>query len=125
MERRALKQGATREEWEKRIEKEKKRRAEKAEKLKQMGYEFDMPDVKAVSDVPVKPKAVEDIVAGAELNGVSESQKVEDAGTEVVKDIQTVEAEPGKVKISEVNVTKKRPASGKTEVKKAIKKVKA
>ncbi|KAK3075287.1 nucleolar protein [Teratosphaeriaceae sp. CCFEE 6253] len=54
-----LKRGMVREDWEKRIERESKKRVEKAEQLKDMGYEFDMPEVKLVSEVPVKPKTIE------------------------------------------------------------------
>jgi len=48
-----LKKGMTREGWEKRIEREAKKREEKREKLKEMGYEFDMPALKSVASVPV------------------------------------------------------------------------
>lgn len=49
-----LRRGATREQWEKRVLKENKRRSGKADKLKEMGYEFDMPMVRAVEDVPLR-----------------------------------------------------------------------
>jgi nucleolar protein 15 len=59
MERGHLRRGADREQWERRIEAESQKRTEKAEKLKEMGYEFDMPALKAVSDVSAKAGAIE------------------------------------------------------------------
>jgi nucleolar protein 15 len=48
---RKLKQGATEEVWENRIEAEEKKRAAKAEKLKKIGYEFDAPKIKSAKGV--------------------------------------------------------------------------
>ena len=50
LQRGALK-SASREEWEKRVEKEKKRRADKAEKLRKLGYEFSAPEMVSVGNV--------------------------------------------------------------------------
>lgn len=49
-----LRRGRTREEWGKRVEKEQRRREGMKEKLKEMGYEFEMPAVKRVGQVPVR-----------------------------------------------------------------------
>ncbi|GAB7355039.1 hypothetical protein MBLNU459_g5639t1 [Dothideomycetes sp. NU459] len=49
-----LKKGKTRENWEKNIERETRSRSKKVDKLKEMGYEFEMPSLRAVKDVPVK-----------------------------------------------------------------------
>ena len=55
--------GAGRDVWEKRVENEKGRRAKKAEKLKEIGYEMPDTGLKAVADVPVrKRKAIEEAV---------------------------------------------------------------
>jgi len=70
MEGSALKRGKVREQWEKKIELEGEKRVEKAEKLREMGYEFQMPELTAVSEVPVKPKAIEDDAA-VDAAGVS------------------------------------------------------
>lgn len=51
---RKLAQGASEATWEKRIEKEEKRRAEKAEKMKKLGYEFDAPKIKSAQNVAKK-----------------------------------------------------------------------
>jgi nucleolar protein 15 len=63
IEKHRLERGKTREKWAKSIEQEEKRRTAKAEKLKALGYEFELPPLKAVEDVPVQetPKAVEDV----------------------------------------------------------------
>lgn len=61
-----LKRGMAREDWDKRVERETKKRAEKADKLKDMGYEFDMPALKAASEVPTKSQQTEDFPAGGD-----------------------------------------------------------
>lgn len=52
--------------WEKRVKKEEKRRKSKAEKLSDMGYEFDMPKVKAVEAVPKRNEGKSEVEAEAE-----------------------------------------------------------
>ncbi|KAL5363945.1 hypothetical protein BJX96DRAFT_127374 [Aspergillus floccosus] len=61
IEKKRLDKGKTREQWTERIEREQKRRLAKAEKLKALGYEFEMPQLKSVDDVPVQEesKAIE------------------------------------------------------------------
>ncbi|KAF8862371.1 RNA-binding domain-containing protein [Acephala macrosclerotiorum] len=54
LEGRKLEQGKDEEEWDARVEKEEKRRNEKAKKLKAMGYEFDSPKVKSAKGVSKK-----------------------------------------------------------------------
>lgn len=56
IEKQRLDRGKTRDKWARSIEQEGKRRLAKAEKLKQLGYEFDMPDLKAIDQVPVQEK---------------------------------------------------------------------
>jgi nucleolar protein 15 len=56
MEGRKLNKAQPRSEWEKRIEKESRRRASRQVKLKAMGYDFEMPKLKRVEDVPVRNK---------------------------------------------------------------------
>lgn len=51
---RDLAQPKGRDYWKKRIESEEKARAEKTEKLKELGYEFEMPAVRKVEDVAMK-----------------------------------------------------------------------
>ncbi|KAG9824767.1 RNA-binding domain-containing protein, partial [Aureobasidium melanogenum] len=49
-----LKRGTTREGWEKRIERENQARNKKAAQLKELGYDFEMPSVRDVKEVPTK-----------------------------------------------------------------------
>lgn len=48
---RKLKQGATEEVWENRIQAQEKKRSEKADKLKKIGYEFEAPKIKSAKGV--------------------------------------------------------------------------
>lgn len=61
IEKKRLARGKTREQWSKSIESEQKKRQAKVNKLKALGYELDLPQLKSVDDVPVQeaPKAVE------------------------------------------------------------------
>lgn len=61
IEKKRLEKGRTREEWTERIQQEQKKRTAKAEKLKALGYEMELPQLKGVDEVPVReePKAVE------------------------------------------------------------------
>ena len=125
-----LGRGATREVWEKRVEKEVERRKEKAEKLREMGYVLEMPGVKGVGEVPVKPKEVEGAVDGGEGDGgvkVWENGEAAETGAErgAEPDVpveSTMEVEPNAAEATE-KVTKKRTAHGKTQEKKTVKKV--
>ncbi|KAF2223521.1 hypothetical protein BDZ85DRAFT_217247 [Elsinoe ampelina] len=59
VERGVLERGTGREGWEKRVKKEEKRRKSKEGKLRELGYEFEMPEVRAVESVPRKLEAGE------------------------------------------------------------------
>ena len=83
----------SREQWEKRVEGEHKRRIAKAEKLKEIGYEFES-SLKSVDEVPVKEskKAVgegdEGVVLEEEKTLVTEPG--EDGGSMIIKESITV-----------------------------------
>ena len=116
MEGRMLEKGVSREAWTTRLEREQERRRKKSEALRELGYEFDMPALKGVEDVPLK---VKDAEAGAEQDG-------DEGGVELVTSgADDEEAEGNGVVVTEEKVTKKSAASGKTEVRKKVKKVKA
>lgn len=51
---RKLEQGVSEKVWEKRIAKENKRRTEKAEKMKEIGYTFEAPEIKSAEGVSVR-----------------------------------------------------------------------
>ncbi|KAJ5149380.1 hypothetical protein N7448_000958 [Penicillium atrosanguineum] len=60
IEKKRLEKGKSREQWTKRIEQEQRKRQAKADKLKALGYEIELPQLKSVDDVPVQePKAIE------------------------------------------------------------------
>ncbi|TKA24761.1 hypothetical protein B0A50_05749 [Salinomyces thailandicus] len=122
-----LKRGMERDGWERKIERESKRRQSKADALKELGYEFEMPDVKPVSEVPVKPKEIEAGPDGEDAIKEIETKQVEavitpapeEPSTEVTR---TVESKPEGVTIMEKKVTKKRsPTDGKAKKAKKVK----
>lgn len=79
-----MERGVTREQWEKRTEKENKRRTSKSKELKEeFGYEYDAPNVKSVDDVPKQTNGVE---------GGEPQELLEDASTVVLVDAPVEEA---------------------------------
>ncbi|KAJ5179700.1 hypothetical protein N7492_002910 [Penicillium capsulatum] len=78
IEKKRLEKGKTRDQWSKRIEQEEKKRQAKADKLKAIGYKFDMPQLKSVDNVPVQ-QAPEAIEAAATETPVEEPVKAIDA----------------------------------------------
>lgn len=119
---RKLKEGATRDVWEKRVEMERRRRAEKMEALRELGYEFDMPAVRSVDDVPIRQSVSDEATAGVE---VDDGVKLLENGDTVVEAAETGQVDPQEEVVVEEPTTKKRPASGKMQTKKVVKKVKA
>ncbi|KAJ5665665.1 uncharacterized protein N7477_008113 [Penicillium maclennaniae] len=60
IEKKRLEKGKSREQWTKRIEQEQRKRQAKADKLKALGYEIELPQLKSVDEVPVQePKTIE------------------------------------------------------------------
>ncbi|GAB7361407.1 hypothetical protein MBLNU230_g1463t1 [Neophaeotheca triangularis] len=115
-----LRRGVHREGWEGRVRKEEERRLQKVGKLAELGYQFEMPGLKKVEDVPVRAAAVAAVEGDGEVTAV-EAEKVEADGTEVVK---AVEAKPDGVEITEKVKGKKRPAAKDTGAVKKSKKAK-
>ncbi|KAF2771328.1 hypothetical protein EJ03DRAFT_325762 [Teratosphaeria nubilosa] len=126
-----LKRGMVKEDWDKRIEAEKLRREEKAEMLKELGYEFEMPALKSASEAKSSTKQIEDDAdAGAEA---ADSPKLienpGDDGKTEVEISKTVQEEPASVAVTETKKEKKAgnkraTAEVKTTVKKKVKKSK-
>lgn len=110
---RKLEMGMGREAWSKRIEGEKKRRADKEVKLQEIGYEFDAGELKGVDEVPVREvkKAVEEGVAGETQVGelVIEEEKSLVVGT--------IEGNSALIISEEVTTTKKVTKNGKGKAK--------
>ncbi|KAI4169630.1 MAG: hypothetical protein LQ343_005569 [Gyalolechia ehrenbergii] len=88
--------GIGREQWEKRVETERKRRIKKGDKLKEIGYEFEAPEVKGVEGV--KGKEVE--------KGIEE-------GTVEEKTVVTTDGGDGSMVVSEEVKTKVAKKGGK------------
>lgn len=59
IEKKRLDKGKTREQWSDRIQKEQKKRLAKAEKLKALGYELELPQLMDVDQVPVQSETKE------------------------------------------------------------------
>ena len=105
---RKMELGAGRDVWEKRVENEKGRRAKKAEKLKEIGYDMPNTGLKAVADVPVRKRKV-----------------IEEAVEVMEEKSLVVAAEEGMVVVSEeVTVKKSKKAKTGKEDETADKKVK-
>ncbi|QGA13565.1 hypothetical protein EYB26_001215 [Talaromyces marneffei] len=77
IEKQRLERGKTRDKWAKSIEQEEKRRLAKAEKFKKLGYEFEMPQLKAIDSVPVQEKLPAPEAAAE--TAIEEAAPVEDA----------------------------------------------
>ncbi|KAF2461380.1 hypothetical protein BDY21DRAFT_331950 [Lineolata rhizophorae] len=133
IEARHLRYGMVREGWERRLTREEARRQSKLEKLKDMGYEFNAPTLKAVDQVPSKkaqpaeaaeaqePKAIADKPADEETLSLGAEEK----DPEAVKVTETKVMKPSKTSKSTVvektKVKKGKMEDGATKTKKAKK----
>ena len=79
-----LKKGATRAKWDKRVQGEERKRITKAKKLQEMGYEFEMPGLKKVQDVPVRDMEKENLTITGGDDDESQAKKNEAQATPVV-----------------------------------------
>jgi nucleolar protein 15 len=84
---RKLEQGASEEAWEKRIEREQKRREKKAEKMKAIGYELEAPAIKSAKGVSKKDKPVPEL---ADKESETAAVSTAEEGTKTI-----IEAAPG------------------------------
>ena len=100
-----LRRGMVREDWQKRVGKEERRRKSKAEKLAELEYDFEMPEVKKVESVPIKPKEIE---AAPENVEEVEPVLVETKVSETVLEAPPPEEE----KVAAVLAGKKRSSTG-------------
>lgn len=103
---RRLKQGASEDVWEKRNEREQKRRAKKQEKLSAMDYEFEQPTLKSAKGV-ARPAALENGDASLAIENGKADEEVEEAPKAIeaalvnkgkkakaVKDVEEVAVDP-------------------------------
>jgi nucleolar protein 15 len=96
IEKKRLEKGKTREQWSERIEREQKRRLAKAEKLKALGYEYELPQLKSVDEVPVQEetKAIE----AADTTADEPVKAIEAPSAKETKEETTVDDTPKKSK---------------------------
>jgi nucleolar protein 15 len=90
--------------WANKVTKENSKRAKKAAKLKELGYEFDAPEIK---DVPA-PAAIE--------NGESETKAIEDAPAEKEEEPKVEEPKVEEPKVEEPAEVVETVVEEKTEV---------
>lgn len=111
IEKKRLDKGKTREQWTDRIEKEQNKRLAKAEKLKAVGYEVELPELMDVDEVPVQeePKAIED------------SKPAEEPVKAIEEPVKAIE-EPKETESKKENDTQKKSKKEKKEKKEAPKK---
>lgn len=113
IEKKRLEKGKTRDQWSKRIEQEQQKRLAKADKLKALGYEIDLPQLKSVDDVPVQvpdeTKAIEagetpvdeplkTIEAPATSEDAPKAKKGKKADQETLKEQAAADVSAGKTK---------------------------
>ncbi|RDW59341.1 uncharacterized protein DSM5745_11036 [Aspergillus mulundensis] len=106
IEQKRLNKGRTREKWTKNIEQEQKRRLAKAEKLKELGYEMPLPELKSIDEVPFQEP--EEEVKAVEGEQEAEAKAIE------------APAEPAKADAEKTDDTPKKSKKEKKEKKKAI-----
>jgi nucleolar protein 15 len=96
IEKKRLEKGKTREQWSERIEREQKKRLAKAEKLKALGYEYELPQLKSVDEVPVQEetKAIE----AADTTADEPVKAIEAPSAQETKEETTVDDTPKKSK---------------------------
>jgi nucleolar protein 15 len=103
-----MKHGAERPVWEKRIANEAKRREVTSKKLKEsLSYEFELPQLKSVEDVPKKALALGD---APDKQSLPESLAVE-----VGSEVQIDQTQPGHMELTQTSKTKKSKKGKKTE----------
>ncbi|OAX82578.1 hypothetical protein ACJ72_03070 [Emergomyces africanus] len=90
IERRRMDAGKTREQWSKKIEQEEARRAARAEKMKKLGYEFEMPVLKGVDEVPVAIPAA--VIGDGEKQGAIDRVENEESAKEKEQPAAAIEA---------------------------------
>lgn len=112
-----LRRGTTREVWAKRVQNEEKKRNSKAKKLKEMGYEFEMPSLKKVDDVPVQ-EVVETVLIGGEGDEPTTTEASTSEKPEEIAAADRAEAETDEVEPESTAVKRKKAVKGKKTAKK-------
>lgn len=122
IEKKRLEKGKTREQWSKRIVQEQQKRKEKADKLKAIGYKYEVPQLKSVDDVPVQVQEAPEAIEAADATETPAEEPVK-----AVEAPATTEDTPKKVKKgkkSDQEAAKEPEASTDTTATKSKKKAK-
>lgn len=116
IEKKRLEKGKTREQWSKRNEQEQKKRLEKAEKLKALGYEIELPKLKSADDVPIQeaPKAIEE-TPEEPVKAVEAPAATEDTPKKAKKGKKTEQDTPKEKVTTESPATKKKSKKTKSK----------
>jgi len=112
---RKLRLGMDRKGWDIRSSKEKKRREERAEKLKEMGYEFENPELKSVDVIPRRDVLAADGETVDGTNGAEQPRAIESKAyqpEETVDDVLKAQAVPAEQNTKE-KVKVKKPKKSK------------
>ncbi|CRG85469.1 putative RNA-binding protein C1827,05c [Talaromyces islandicus] len=122
IEKQRLDRGKTRDKWTKSIEAETKRRVAKAEKLKALGYEIDLPALKGVDEVPVQetPAAIEDSSEPKAIEPAATADEAEKTPKKSAK-AKKEDEEKATPASKAANAEKATPSSAKSEGKKTKK----
>jgi nucleolar protein 15 len=107
---RDLAQPKGRDYWKKKVESEEVSRKEKGEKLKELGYEFEMPAVRKVEDVPMKGDAVQ-AVEGVEA--VVDAMIVDEPVVKAIESAESVALAQDPVEKEVMSVIAKKKGKGK------------
>lgn len=114
IEKKRVDKAKTREEWTERIGREQKKRLAKAEKLKSLGYEMELPGLTSVDQVPVQvnDKAIEESDKTAEelakaIEAPSSTKEVEEKKTEDVTPQKSKKQKKGSEAAAEKEAPKK------------------
>ncbi|KAJ5570421.1 uncharacterized protein N7459_009851 [Penicillium hispanicum] len=127
IEKKRLEKGKTREKWSKRIDQEQRKRQAKVDKLKALGYEIDLPQLRGVEDVPVQeaPKAIEgtettEAPAEEPVKAIEETPAAtEDTPKKTKKDKKPEQGTPKQEAATESPATKTKKKAKKSEKSKA------
>lgn len=120
IERANLVKGKSREQWTKKIEAETEKRKAKAEKMKELGYEFDMPVIKAIDFVPIQ--AAPEQEKSVELTVVADEPAADAAPKEAASKKAKKTTKAKAAPVEEAPAVTEEPVKAKKEKKTAAKK---
>jgi len=118
-----LRRGKTRDKWASAVKRETRSRKQKADKLKEMGYEFEMPGLKKVGDVPVQAQEADEKLTITAEEADDEDATVAKAVKETPEETVTktvTEKTDGEIEVDTATAVKR--TKGAKQAKKPVKK---